>query len=67
MDSYLEQLQKYFQTNNKTREYQVHSSKVHSVAWNCDGRKLASGSFDKTVVTFALEKDRLVRFYLKLF
>lgn len=26
-----------------------HSKKVHSVAWNCTGRKLASGSVDRTV------------------
>jgi THO complex subunit 3 len=61
MAGYFEQMQKYFQSNNKTREYQVHSSKVHSVAWNCDGKKLASGSFDKTVVTFVLDRDRLTK------
>jgi len=61
MAGYLESMQKYFQTNSKTKEYQVHSSKVHSVAWNCDGKRLASGSFDKTVVTFVFDRgDRLV-------
>lgn len=25
-----------------------HTKKVHSVAWNCTGRKLASGSVDRT-------------------
>jgi len=61
MASYRESMQKYFQTNNKTKEFQVHSSKVHSVAWNCDGKRLASGSFDKTVVTFVFDRgDRLV-------
>ena len=35
-------------------------SQVHSVAWSCDGRRLASGSFDRTVSIFVLEKDRLV-------
>lgn len=34
--------------------------KVHSVGWNCDGRRLASGSFDKSVAVFSLERDRLV-------
>ena len=34
---------------------------VHSVAWNCDGSRLASGSFDKTVTIWTLESDRLVR------
>ena len=59
--SYLEQQQKYFQSNNKVKEYAIHSAKVHSVDWNSDGRRLASGSFDKSVVTFLLERDRLVR------
>lgn len=26
-----------------------HSKKVHTVAWSCDGKRLASGSVDKTV------------------
>lgn len=33
---------------------------VHSVGWNCDGRRLASGSFDKSVAIFSLDRDRLV-------
>ncbi|KAK1296635.1 WD-40 repeat-containing protein MSI2 [Acorus calamus] len=31
-----------------SREYQGHKKKVHSVAWNCTGTKLASGSVDHT-------------------
>ena len=58
--SYLEEQRKYFKTNCKIKEYQVHSSKVHTIGWNCDGRRLASGSFDKSVVIFYLEKDKLV-------
>jgi WD40 repeat protein len=60
MATFSDQMRSFFQSSNKSREYQVHSSKVHSVAWNCDGRRLASGSFDKTVVTFVLDRDRLV-------
>ncbi|MQM01461.1 hypothetical protein Taro_034225 [Colocasia esculenta] len=30
------------------REYQGHKKKVHSVAWNCVGMKVASGSVDHT-------------------
>lgn len=52
-------LQEYFKTHAKNKEQKAHSSKVHSVGWNSDGRKLASGSFDKTVTIFALEKDRV--------
>lgn len=59
--SYLEQQQKYFQSNNKVKEYAIHSAKVHSVDWNSDGRRLASGSFDKSVVTFLLDRDRLTK------
>lgn len=59
--SQIDELQAYFKTHNKTREYQAHSSKVHSVGWSCDGRRLASGSFDKSVTIFTLDRDRLVR------
>ncbi|XP_018407900.1 PREDICTED: THO complex subunit 3 [Nanorana parkeri] len=54
-------LQEHFRGNCKTREFPAHSAKVHSVAWSCDGRRLASGSFDKTASVFVLEKDRLVK------
>merc|ERR1712165_157408 len=57
--TYLEQMRNHSKTNNKTKEYQYHQSKVHSVDWNADGRKLASGSFDKTVTVFTLDRDRL--------
>ncbi|CAI8033044.1 THO complex subunit 3, partial [Geodia barretti] len=33
--------------------------KVHSVAWNCDGTRLASGSYDKTVTLWALDAEKL--------
>jgi hypothetical protein len=60
MAPYVEDMKKHFQKNNKIREYSAHSSKVHSVAWSADGRRLASGSFDKTVCLFSLDRDRLV-------
>lgn len=56
----LAELRSYFASHNLVREYVAHSSKVHSVGWSCDGRKLASGSFDKSVATFTLERNRLV-------
>ncbi|CAH1258398.1 THOC3 [Branchiostoma lanceolatum] len=58
---YLEEQQGYFKSNGRTKDFSAHSSKVHSVAWSCDGRRLASGSFDKTVTVFLLDRDRLSR------
>lgn len=54
-----EELQEYFKTHNKTREQRQHNSKVHSVRWNSDGKKLASGSNDKSVVIYSLSSDRI--------
>lgn len=58
--SYYHEMHENFKNNSKSREFPAHSAKVHSVAWSCDGRRLASGSFDKTASVFVLEKDRLV-------
>ena len=57
---YYQEMQESFRNNSKSREFPAHTAKVHSVAWSCDGRRLASGSFDKTASVFVLEKDRLV-------
>ena len=47
--------------NATVKSFSAHNSKIHSVAWNVDGRRLASGSTDKTVAVFAFEnKERLV-------
>lgn len=49
--------------NATVKSFSAHSSKIHSVAWNVDGRRLASGSTDKTVAVFSFEnKERLVNF-----
>lgn len=56
----LDELKSHFKTHSKSREVTAHSAKVHTVDWNCDGRRLASGSFDKTVCVFTLDTDRLV-------
>nr|CAB3266947.1 THO complex subunit 3-like [Phallusia mammillata] len=55
----VEKLQEHFKSNGKTKEHSAHSAKVHSVAWNCDGKKLASGSYDQTVSVYVLERDRM--------
>jgi len=52
-------LQTRFEKNSKSKDYSTHSSKVHSIAWNCDGRRLASGGLDKSVCVVSLSSDRL--------
>uniref|UniRef100_A0A090X7R6 Putative tho complex subunit n=1 Tax=Ixodes ricinus TaxID=34613 RepID=A0A090X7R6_IXORI len=59
--SHAQTLRSFFQANCRVKDYQAHSSKVHSVDWSCDGRRLASGSFDKTVSIFVLDKDRMAK------
>jgi len=59
--AYYKQMNRYFQSHSRTKEFIGHSSKVHSVGWNCNGKYLASCSFDKTVTLYTLDKDRLVK------
>mmetsp|Transcript_34754 Transcript_34754/g.48182 ORF Transcript_34754/g.48182 Transcript_34754/m.48182 type:complete len:317 (+) Transcript_34754:236-1186(+) len=44
----------YFKAS-QTREFIGHKKKVHSVAWNCSGKKLASGSVDQTARIWAVD------------
>ena len=41
--------------NLKTKEYWGHKKKAHSVAWSCNGAKLASGSVDQTVRVWSID------------
>ncbi|KAL6592433.1 hypothetical protein ACP70R_049486 [Stipagrostis hirtigluma subsp. patula] len=41
--------------NLVSREYYGHKKKVHSVAWNCLGTKLASGSIDHTARIWSID------------
>ncbi|KAF7140682.1 hypothetical protein RHSIM_Rhsim06G0234500 [Rhododendron simsii] len=41
--------------NRHSREYEGHKKKVHSVAWNCSGTKVASGSADQTARIWHIE------------
>ena len=59
------ELRNKFKSHNRTKEYSTHSSKVHSVDWNCDGRRLASGGFDKSVCIVGLSNDRLSKEVIK--
>lgn len=62
MSQEVENLQRYFQKFDKIKDFQAYPGKVHSIAWNKDGRRLASGSSDKVVNTFHLDNNsRLVR------
>ena len=47
----------FLKCSTKPKEYPAHSAKVHSVGWSCDGRRLASGSYDKTVTSFTLNEE----------
>jgi THO complex subunit 3 len=60
---YLADTKQHFQKNSTIKDFQAHESKAHSVGWSCDGRKLASGSTDKTVSVFSLEKFNLTRIH----
>ncbi|MPC44461.1 THO complex subunit 3 [Portunus trituberculatus] len=56
--SYLEEMRTYFESHNKQKEYVGHNSKVHTIGWNADGRRLASGSYDKCVTIFVFDGHR---------
>lgn len=53
-----------FETHQRTKEVKGHTAKVHSVGWNCEGKYLASGSFDQTVTVFSFVQSSLVSIYL---
>ena len=61
-DTYVEKMKAYFASNSKQKEYVGHTSKVHTIGWNADGRRLASGSYDRCVTIFAFDtaKETLV-------
>ncbi|KAF1741918.1 hypothetical protein MXB_3459, partial [Myxobolus squamalis] len=60
-DQFLLEKQRYFSKNCGFEEYTTHSAKVHSVGWNCNGKKLASGSFDKSLTIFCFDRERFVQ------
>ena len=64
--AYVDEMKTYFQSHNKQKEYIGHSSKVHTIGWNADGRRLASGSYDKCVTIFVFDglRETLVRNYI---
>ncbi|KAG1054589.1 hypothetical protein G6F46_006063 [Rhizopus delemar] len=60
-----DQVNKMFE-NSKIRECRGHKEKVHTVAWNCDGRKLASGSVDKTARVWTPHRGTDIRYSVEL-
>lgn len=42
-----------------SRGYGGHTEKVHSVAWNCTGKRLASGSVDMTARIWAIDQHHV--------
>ncbi|EGF78122.1 hypothetical protein BATDEDRAFT_90779 [Batrachochytrium dendrobatidis JAM81] len=43
----------------ESRDLRGHTGKVNSVKWNCDGRRVASGSADKTARIWTMERSTL--------
>lgn len=65
--SKLIQLQQSFK-NTTVKTFSAHNSKIHSVGWNVDGKRLASGSVDKTVQIFTFEnREKLVESSFKYY
>ena len=55
MTSSVDAFQNLFNSNTKNKSYRTDSGKVHTIDWNFDGTRLASGSLDKSVVIFAYD------------
>lgn len=63
LTSRADEYKKIFTSHQRTKEFKGHTAKVHSVGWNCEGKYLASGSFDQTVSLFAFNQSSLVRIH----
>lgn len=62
--SYLQNMRKHFETHFRVENCLGHSSKVHSVDWSCDGRKLASGNWWILISQQRLEPIKVIEVWL---
>lgn len=66
--SYVKFIKNFYKQNSQIRVYQCHMSKVHSVDWNVDGRKLASGkAVTRHISNISLIADHLLNRYFLAF
>nr|CAH8860556.1 unnamed protein product [Trichobilharzia regenti] len=57
----LSRLRNHFLKNCRVKEFSGYGGKIHTLGWNNNGSRLASGSSDKLVNIYSLESTRLVK------
>ncbi|KAA0201101.1 THO complex subunit [Fasciolopsis buskii] len=55
----LKRIRSHFSRHSRVKEFPGYGGKIHTLAWNVTGCKLASGSSDKLVNVYALDGTRL--------
>lgn len=55
MTNSLDFFQNLLNGSTKNKSYRTDSGKVHTIDWNIDGSRLASGSLDKSIVIFVYD------------
>ncbi|CAL8108010.1 unnamed protein product [Calicophoron daubneyi] len=57
----LSRIRGHFVRHSRIKEFTGYGGKIHTLAWNVTGAKLASGSSDKLINVYALESTRLTK------
>ncbi|KER20940.1 hypothetical protein T265_15203 [Opisthorchis viverrini] len=57
----LTRVRSYFLRNSRVKEFSGYGGKIHTLAWNVSGSRLASGSSDKLVNLYAIDSSKLVK------